>query len=128
MRALVAVLSVWCILFVIPFVIYGSGSVLFDLKPPAGAAWQFLLSVAVTKVGTAIAFVALFAFCRDGWRGHWLLYAGIWFFMFAASEVGDAVKASYGFTEAMLGILSEAVYAPLAAFTIDRVLPSKPYN
>jgi hypothetical protein len=32
------------------------------------------------------------------------------------------VKPSYSFAYAMLGILSEAVYAPLSAFTIDRLL------
>jgi hypothetical protein len=41
--------------------------------------------------------------------------------MFAVSEVGDFVKPDYSFTYAMLGILSEAVYAPLSAFTIDRL-------
>ena len=121
MRALFAVAAVWGILFAVPFVIYGSASGLFDLKPPAGPAWRFLLSVAVTKVGTALAFVALFALCRNEWRGHWLLYAGIWFVMFAVSEVGNVVKSDYSFTYAMLGILSEAVYAPLSAFTIDRL-------
>ena len=80
------------------------------------------LSVAVTKVGMAIAFVALFALCRDTWRGHWLQYPGIWFLMFAVSEIGEVVKPSYSFAYAMLGILSEAVYAPLSAFTIDRLL------
>ena len=121
MRALVAVGSVWGILFVVPFIIYGSSSVLFGLKPPAGPAWRFLLSVAITKAGTAVAFVALFSLCREGWRGHWLLYAGIWFLMFAVSEIGDFVKTGYGFAEAMLGVLSEAIYAPLSAFTVDRL-------
>lgn len=121
MRVLLAVALVWGILFAVPFVIYGSGSVVFHLKPPPGPAWRFLLSVAVSKVGTAVAFVALFLLCRDEWRDRWLLYAGIWFLMFAVSEIGDALKTGCSLTEAVLGILSEAVYAPLSAFTVDRL-------
>lgn len=121
MRVLVAVVSVWAILFAVPFVIYGSASAFFDLKPPAGPAWRFLSSVAVSKLGTAIAFVALFVLCREGWRDRWLLYAGIWFLMFAVSEMGDALKPGYSNAEALLGILSEAIYAPLSAVTVDRL-------
>ena len=121
MRTLVAVAAVWGIFFAVPFVIYGSASGLFSLQPPTAPAWRFLLSVAITKLGTALAFVALFTLCLDEWRGHWLRYAGIWFVMFAVSEVGDVVKPDYSFAEATLGMLSEAVYAPLSAFTIDRL-------
>lgn len=49
----------------------------------------------VTKLGTAIAFVTLFVLCRNELRGHWILYASIWFFMFAISEVGDVVRTGY---------------------------------
>ncbi len=121
MRTLLAVAIVWGILFAVPFIIYASGSAVLDLKPPAGPAWQFLLSVGITKAGTAIAFVALFVLCRERWRGHWLLYAGIWFLMFAVSETGDLLKPGYSYTEATLGVLSEAVYAPLSALTLDRL-------
>ncbi len=121
MRALLAVASVWAILFTVPFVIYASASVFLGLQPPAGPAWRFLLSVAVTKIGTAVGFVALFVLCRDKWRERWPLYAGIWFLMFAISEVGDVVKPGYTVAEAGLGILSEAVYAPLSAFLLDRM-------
>ena len=41
--------------------------------------------------------------------------------MFAVSEVGDVVKTGYTVAEAGLGILSEAVYAPLSAFILDRL-------
>jgi hypothetical protein len=121
MRAALAVASVWGILFAIPFIVYGSASAFFELKPPAGPAWRFLLSVAVTKAGTAVAFVALFLLCREHWLGHWVLYAGIWFLMFAVSEIGDVVKTGYSVVEAALGILSEAIYAPLSAFTLERM-------
>ncbi len=122
MRALAAVGSVWAVLFVVPFVIYGAASSVIDLKPPVGPAWQFLVSVAVTKLGTAAAFVALFAAGLERWRRDWLRYAAIWFVMFAVSEIGDSIKPSYSFAEAALGILSEAVYAPLAAFATARLL------
>ena len=122
MRVLVAGISVWAILFAIPFAVYGSASMFLDLKPPVGPAWRFLSGIAVTKLGTALAFVALFALSRDAWRGHWALYGAIWFLMFAASEIGDVVRMASSSSEAILGILSEAVYAPVSAFVINRVL------
>ncbi len=93
-----------------------------DLKTPAGPAWQFLASVAVTKLGTAAAFVALFAACLERWRSDWLRYASIWFVMFAVSEIGDSIRPSYSVADAALGIFSEAVYTPLAAFVTARLL------
>ena len=122
MRVLVAVILVWALLFAIPFAVYGSASTFLDLKAPVGPAWRFLCGVAVTKLGTTAAFVALFALSRDAWRGHWPLYGSIWFAMFAASEIGDVVRMATGIDEAILGILSEAVYAPASAFVINRVL------
>ena len=122
MRVLVAVILVWVLLFAIPFAVYGSASTFLDLKPPVGPAWRFLSGVAVTKLGTALAFVALFALSRDAWRDHWALYGAIWFAMFAASEIGDVVRMASSSGEAILGILSEAVYAPASAFVINRML------
>ncbi len=121
MRAFLVTVLVWFILFAVPFVIYGSAATFFGLKPPSGPAWRFLLSVGITKIGTAAAFVIIFASSRDLWRGHWLLYACIWFAMFAISEVGELVKPGAGFAEAMIGIVSEAIYAPLSAFAVDRL-------
>jgi hypothetical protein len=123
MRVAAAVASVWAILFAVPFVIYGTASAVIHLKPPAEPAWRFLLSVAVSKVGTALAFVLLFLLSRDAWRDRWLLYAVIWFVMFAVSEVADAIRPGYSATEAALGILSEAIYAPVAAFIVHRLFP-----
>ncbi len=119
MRLLIAVVAVWAILFVVPFAIYGSASSLLDLKPVAGPAWRFLAGVAITKLGTAVAFVALFYISRSLWRGQWIRYAAIWFVTFAASELGDALRTASNSIEATLGILSEAIYAPASAFTID---------
>lgn len=121
MRTIVAVVVVWAIFFLVPFLAYGFSSVFFGLQAPPGPAWRFLLSVAITKIGTAVAFVALFAFSRDAWREHWLLYAAIWFSAFTISEIGDLVKTGYSVAEAMIGISSEAVYTPLSAFTLDRI-------
>lgn len=121
MRVVIAIASVWAILFAVPFAVYASASVLLELTPPVGPAWRFLSGVALTKLGTAVAFVALFGLSRDAWRGHWLLYGAIWFVTFAASEIGDVARSATSFVEAMLGIFSEAFYAPASAFTIDRL-------
>ncbi|HEX6879371.1 MAG TPA: hypothetical protein VF135_03330 [Terriglobales bacterium] len=121
MRILIAVASVWAILFAVPFVIYGTASSFLHLEAPAEAV-PFLWGVAVTKLGTALAFVGIFALSRNAWRSRWFTYGAIWFLMFAASEIGDIVQMATSPVEGLLGIFSEAIYAPVSALTTDRLL------
>jgi hypothetical protein len=119
----VAVLLVLLIIYVVPFVVYGVASVVGGLKPPDTASpARFLTGVFVTKLGTAIAFVTLFAMTRGAWQGHWLLYGLIWLVMFALSEVGEAISGRMSGPEAILGIVSECVYAPASALVVSRLL------
>jgi hypothetical protein len=118
-----AVLLVLLIIYVVPFVVYGVASVVGGLKPPDNASpARFLSGILVTKLGTAIAFVALFAIGRGVWSGQWLLYGLIWLVMFALSEVGEAISGRMTVPEAVLGIVSECMYAPASAFAVARLL------
>ncbi len=116
-KIVLAIFVVLLTIYAVPFVIYGLASVFGGLRPPATASvGEFLLGVLVTKLGTAIAFVVLFNATKAVWGERWLLYASVWFLMFAFSEVGEAISGRTTQIEAALGILSEAIYAPLAAF------------
>lgn len=122
MSVVLAMVAVLAIIFVVPMVVYGAASALGGMELPAAASPQrFLLGVFVTKLGTAVAFVLLLHLTSEVWVGRWPLYGVIWFVMFAASEMGDAISRRSSWREAWLGILSEAIYAPasaLAAFAI----------
>jgi hypothetical protein len=121
-REVLAVLVVLLIIYVVPVVVYGFASVLGGLKPPETASpARFLGGVLVTKLGTAIAFVTLFALTRGAWQGQWLLYGLLCLVMFALSE-GEAVSGRAGVPEAGLGIVSECLYAPLSALAVGRLL------
>jgi hypothetical protein len=123
LRESLAVLLVLLIIYVVPFVVYGVASVVGGLKPPDTASpARFLSGIFVTKLGTAIAFVALFAIARSAWSGQWLLYGLIWLVMFALSEVGEAISGRMTMPEALLGIVSEVVYAPASALAVSRLL------
>ena len=88
-----------------------------SLRPPeTSSPARFLLGVLITKVGTAVAFVIIFSASRNVWGSQWLVYALVWFLMFALSEVGEAVAGRTSPIEAVLGVASEAIYAPMAAF------------
>ena len=69
-----------------------------------------------------MAFVLLLWLSRDYWVGDWLVYALIWFAMFAASEAGEAISGRQGWREALLGMVSEGIYAPAAAYAAFRIL------
>jgi hypothetical protein len=122
-REVLAVLLVLLIIYVVPLVVYGVAAVFGGLKPPDTVSpARFLGGVLVTKLGTAIAFVALFALTRDVWEGQWLLYGLLWLVTFAFSEMGEAISGRTTVPEAALGIVSECLYAPLSALTVSRLL------
>jgi len=83
---------------------------------------MFLLSVLVSKVGTALAFVLIFYFARNSLSGHWFLYAFIWWLMFAIGEVGQAIGPNYSWEYAVAGVISETIYFPLSAYLVNRLI------
>jgi hypothetical protein len=118
-----AMAAVLAIIFIVPMVVYGVANALGGMEMPTEASPQrFLGGVLVTKLGTAVAFVLLLDFGRSVWTDRWLLYALIWFAMFAASEIGDGISARSSWREATLGIASEAIYAPAATYAAYVIL------
>jgi hypothetical protein len=79
---------------------------------------MFLLSVLVSKIGTAIAFVLIFYFARNIFGNNWLLYAFIWWMMLAIGEVGQAIGPNYSWKEAIAGVISESIYFPISAYIV----------
>jgi len=126
MRHILSIIAVIVIIFIVPFVLYALSTVVWDLKPPDDApAWQFLLGILVSKTGTAIAFVLIYNFAKGGLDRRWLLYAFIWWVSFAIGELGQAIGPNYTWKEAVIGIISEAIYLPLAALVTDRIIGGK---
>ncbi|MFC1793497.1 hypothetical protein ACFL3Q_07920 [Planctomycetota bacterium] len=126
MRHLLSIVAVIVIIFIVPFVLYALSTVVWDLKPPDDIAlWQFLLSILVSKTGTAIAFVVLYHYAKAGLHRRWLLYAFIWWLNFTIGEFGQAIGPNYTWKEAVVGIISEAIYFPLAALVTDRIIGVK---
>jgi len=119
-KVILSIILVLAIIYLVPFAVYGVGSVLFGLKPPEGASpLQFLLSVLVSKIGTAIAFVLIFYLARNSLGDRWLLYASVWWLMFVIGEVGQAIAPNYSWKEAVAGIISETIYFPLSGLVVN---------
>ena len=119
-KTILSIILTLAIIYVVPFLVYGIFSAVAGLKPPEGASpVQFLVSVFVSKVGTAIAFVLIFYLARDSLSGRWLLYAFIWWLMFIIGEIGQAIGPNYSWKEAMAGVISETIYLPLSAFVTN---------
>ena len=71
---------------------------------------------------------AVLFFCSTDSRSigsRWLLYGLLWLLMFAVGEIGQAIAPGYSWTEAVLGVISEAVYCPLSAYVAWRLLGTK---
>jgi hypothetical protein len=125
-KIILSIILTLVIIYVVPFLVYSIFSVVVGLKPPEGASpVQFLVSVFVSKIGTAIAFVWIFYVARSSLSGQWLLYAFIWWLSFAIGEIGQAIGPNYSWTEAIAGIISETVYFPLSAFITNWLVGSK---
>lgn len=122
-RIILTGVAVLAIIYVVPFVVYGLFTLIADLKPPEGAtAAQFLMSVLVSKIGTALAFVGIYYFARNALAGRWLLYAFLWWLMFVIGEVGQAIGPGYGWKEALAGIIAETIYVPAAGFVVASMI------
>lgn len=121
-RLAIGTVAVLAIIYVVPIIAYGTLSVVTGLQPPGDSPMLFLVSVLVSKLGTAAAFVLIFHFAKAVFSGRWLLYAGIWWGMFAVGEIGQAIAPDYSWPEAIAGIVSEAIYFPASAWVVDRLL------
>ena len=116
-NVILGVFFVLAIIYIVPFLIYGLASVVAGLKSPEGASpARFLVSVLISKIGTAIAFVLIFHFARNSLSGQWILYAFLWWLMFVMGEIGQTIGPNYTWKEAIAGILSETIYLPLSAY------------
>ena len=105
-------------MWVIPIPVYGAFSAAGWMSPPqSNNLADFLLGVTLIKAGFAGGFVALFPA-----EGRWLRYAAIWWIMFAALELGQVVTGNNATAFAVAGIISEALYFPVAARATDRFL------
>ena len=109
---------VWVVIFVVPIVVYGAFSSVTGLQPAGDSAVRFLVSTAVSKLGTAIAFVGIFYLGREVLGGQWLLYAGLWWLMFVIGEAGQAIAPSYSWQEAAAGAISETIYFPVSGLIV----------
>ena len=118
-KILLSIILVLAIIYIVPFVVYAIFSTVAGLKTPEGSPLMFLLSVFVSKIGTAIAFVLIFYFARNSLSGHWFLYAFIWWLMFAIGEVGQTIGPNYSWKEAVAGVISETIYLPFSAYIVN---------
>lgn len=119
-KIFISIAIVLAIIYIVPFVLYAASSVFLGLKTPEGASPMiFLLSVFVSKFGTAIAFTLIFYFARNSFSGYWLLYAFIWWLMFVIGEAGQAIGPNYSWKEAVVGAVSETIYFPISAYVVN---------
>ena len=126
-RTVLAIVLVLVIIFVVPFVVYGVFAVTAGLEPPdEGSPLRFLLGIFVFKLGNAIGFVLILVLGRESIGGRWFLYGILWLVMSAIGEIGEAIGPGYSWTEAVLGIISEAVYFPLSAYVAWRLVGARP--
>ncbi len=83
----------------------------------------FFTSVVIEKIGHTIAFVLIFYLGRHSLSQHWVLYAFGWWTMFALGELALAIRQpTYTTDMAVGGVIAEAIYLPLAALSVQRIL------
>lgn len=124
MPAALAVAAVFLTIFTVPVPVYGALSRLTGLKPPGDDPRAFLAGVAVSKLGTAIAFVGIWTLAQGSLAPHWLAYVTLWWVMFVLGEVGQAIGPDYSWPEALGGIVSETIYLPASGLILLWLLPA----
>jgi hypothetical protein len=124
MQSALAVLAVFLTLFVVPVLVYGALSQITGLQSPGADPAAFLTGVAVSKFGTALAFVGIWLLARDELSAQLWAYVALWWLMFVLSEVGQAIGPEYSWTEALGGIVSETLYLPVSGLLLRWLLPA----
>lgn len=121
--AVLAVVCVLLIMYIVPMPVYAAMQAMGLVQMPEGASpAQFMLSVLVMKIGVALAFVWLLRVAFSVFSEGWLLYAVIWWLMFALVEIGQAIGPNYSWGDAIGGIIAEAIYFPLSAWVAVKLL------
>ncbi|MES2913902.1 MAG: hypothetical protein V4753_02180 [Pseudomonadota bacterium] len=124
MQAALAVAVVFLTLFVVPVLIYGALSFVTGLQPPGENPSAFLTGVAVSKFGTALAFVGFWFLARDELAAQLWSYVALWWVMFVLGEIGQAIGPDYSWTEAFGGVVSESIYLPVSGLILRWLLPA----
>ena len=125
-KVILSMVLVLATIYIVPILVYDLGSVATELKTPEGTSpRQFLISVLVSKIGTAIAFVLLYYFARISLSGQWFLYAFLWWLMFVIGEIGQAIGPNYTWKEAIACVISETVYLPISAYLTNWLIGLK---
>lgn len=121
MDILLSLLLTLVIIFIVPMIVYGALSSLLKMEEP-NKKISFFAGVLIEKIGTTLGFVTLFYIGREIFLDKWFTYALVWFVMFAITEIGQVFTNNYSKKEAIAGILSEAIYFPLAVFILTLIL------
>ena len=111
MRLVFGVGLVWLALFLVPIAVYGLFSAVTGLAPPGNSPMLFLAGTAVSKLGTALAFVLVYHLARDALAPQLVAYVALWWLMFVVGEVGQAITPEYSWQEAIAGIAVVKTYA-----------------
>ncbi|WP_149588398.1 hypothetical protein [Tabrizicola flagellatus] len=119
-----AITAVFLTLFVVPILVYGAQSALTGLQPPGDNPATFLFGVAVSKLGTALAFVGFWLLARNDLAGQLWTYVALWWLMFVLGEISQAIGPDYSWPEAIGGIISETIYLPLSGLILRWLLPA----
>lgn len=118
---MLAGIIVFIIIFLVPIGVYGLFSKFYGLKEPDKKK-SFFAGIVIQKLGTTIGFVALAMLVGSTFNQNWLQYGFIWFIMFAITEIGQSIMSNYTKKEMAAGIISEAMYFPLAAWVVQVLL------
>ncbi len=124
MQSAMAITAVFLTLFVVPILVYGAQSALTGLQPPGDNPATFLFGVAVSKLGTALAFVGFWLLARNDLAGQLWTYVALWWLMFVLGEISQAIGPDYSWPEAIGGIISETIYLPLSGLILRWLLPA----
>ena len=122
-KCILAVVATWAIMMIVPFPIYGGFAALSLVEmPQQDSPGEFFLGVVVQKIGVALGFVLLFVLAKSIVLGRTMQYAAVWWVMYAIVETGQGIGPGYSAGDAVAGIISEAIYFPLSAWTVGRIL------
>ena len=107
------------IIYAVPFLVYALFSIVADLKPPGRLAGALSHKRIRLQTGNGAGVRSIFYIARGSLSEQWLVYALLWWVMFVVGEIGQAIGPNYTWKEAIVGMVSETIYVPLAAYVTN---------
>lgn len=124
MHIALSIAFVFGVLLLIEIAAHGAMIAMSDVPGAASSSVGFFSGLALSRLGTAVAFVGLWLMIRYDQVERIWTYTFFWWVMFTFHEIGLGMGPDYTWQDAASGIVAASISLPLSGLIVVRLLRS----